>query len=55
MYIYHERACQEIHNTNFFDMVNQCLWFFFIIEISDPEQNIIFILKMGVKKAWQSS
>ena len=51
-YIYHERACQEIYITNFSDMVNQCLWYF-IIEISDPEvpeQSIIFILKMGVKK-----
>ena len=25
-YIYCERACQEIYNTNFPDMVNQCLW-----------------------------
>ena len=26
-YIYHERACQEIYNNNFSDMVNQCLWY----------------------------
>ena len=26
-YIYRERACQEIYNTNFSDMVNQCLWY----------------------------
>ena len=26
-YIYRERACQEIYNTIFSDMVNQCLWY----------------------------
>ena len=41
-YIYHERACQEIYNTNFFDMVNQCLWFFIIEDIRSRTKHYIY-------------
>ena len=41
-YIYHERACQEIYNTNFFDMVTQCLWFFYNRNIRSRTKHYIY-------------
>ena len=53
-YIYLEKACKEIHNTNFYDMGNiLCLWF--NKNIRSRTKQYFFFMRIGMKRVFSLS